>query len=242
MDAFVLDDGTWGYAPQGNGNAHLVWHGEDLYVVPGESVQEPTARFDVLRSVDGGQSWEPLAEGLPATTGGITLIDPECLSNGQTLYQVVAYSALDAETAALLTVTADSGAFWLSTGDGYQQTARLPWDKDQPPQFSIDAKRARSSEHYGGRALPVAYAGHQITRGVSFTGVLVDGEPDNPTRAALEDVFLAPFPVHLLRSPDGDRVYVQLTDTPLSRDAGSLWAFQVQAVEVERPDDEAVGS
>lgn len=232
MNLYIDGDDIY-YAPSG-GNATLVTEGGDYYAVPGAADHAPTSRIDMARSVDAGVSWETVATNLPAAPDGVSLDDYECLSSGDTQYRAVAYTALEAEAETQEAVTAASPAFWLSTGETFETTARLPWQVDNPPRFDITSKRARSSEYYEGRPYPVAYSGGQISRDVYLDGILIHDETENATRKAFEQVALSPHPVHLLRSPEGDRIYGILTDTPLSHSSPIGWGFQVSMTETER--------
>lgn len=185
---------------------------------------------DVLRSLDEGQTWETVIAG---SDPDLILPDWEALSSGGTMYRAIAYTAIGASAITDITAFADSPAMWLSGGDEYEITARLPYD----PAVKVTAGRERSVQRYEGRSLGVAYAGAHITRTVDASGTLLQHDEENASIARMEDVAIALAPIHLYRDPDGRRIYGALSNVSLPRESagseGAVWGFAFQLEETD---------
>lgn len=195
------------------------WYDTEADSGHSKAVSAPvTETVQVERSVDGGESWEPLAAGIvPDENGDIHLTDWESLSHGATVYRVTTYAASGASMAVTPEVVADSGALWLSGGPGFARTARLPFD----PKVSLDAGRARALKRYAGREFPVAYSGEAVTRTIQVSGRTADEALAGQSTAdveALTDVALERSPVHMFRDPDGRRVYGVIGSVQMPRE------------------------
>lgn len=191
-----------------------------------------TVAVDVLRSVDGGRTWEEIIEQAAA---GLLATDWESLSNGKTTYRAIAYAETGASAHTDYLVLADSPSLWLSGGAGFATAARLPYD----PSIKVDAGRARSVQRYEGRALGVPYAGEQLTRTVDASGTLLEGDDVNATIAVMEELAQSVEPVHLYRDPDGRRIYGAIGTISLPREIGTpegaIWQWQLQLEETGKP-------
>lgn len=191
-----------------------------------------TVAVDVLRSVDGGRTWEEIIEQAAA---GLLATDWESLSNGSTTYRAIAYAETGASAQTDYLVLADSPALWLSGGGGFATAARLPYD----PSIKVDAGRARSVQRYEGRALGVPYAGEQLTRTVDASGTLLERDDASATIAVMEELAQSVEPVHLYRDPDGRRIYGAIGTISLPREIGTpegaIWQWQLQLEETGRP-------
>ncbi|WP_153006635.1 hypothetical protein [Leucobacter sp. G161] len=228
----VFDPGYSG--PVFDGSSGLVqvgesWMGASWDGAPDNSTSTlrmaPAAvRANVERSVDGGITWVPFIEGADLP---VLETDTEALSNGVTLYRVTTYSADDATSVVIHEVESDSPAVWLSGGDGYTHTARLPYD----PEVSITRCRERAVRKYAGRPKPVVHAGEAVTRTVDYSGTLLLDEqsPDE-----LADLVADEAPVHLYRDPDGRHIYGALGDVQLTRESHAHWGFGFQLTETEK--------
>ncbi len=193
-----------------------------LTVNEGSEDPAPPSTVSVIveRSVDDGDTWEAALSAAP----GVTFADWESLSYGTTLYRVTAVAASGAAATLVYPVVAESGALWLSGGVGFSRTARLPMN----PSIRLRAARARSVQRYEGRSSGVAYAGEQTSLVVEVGGALIDRDPDTAEVDALIDVIQNREPVHLVRDPDGRRVYGSVSDVTLPRktviDRATGWA------------------
>lgn len=221
-DGLVLIDGTW---------RATAWAGveDDSYSVA--SVPPATVAVTIERSVDDGATWEPVLHGDPQQT----TVDPEALSYGVTLYRVTSHTAAGAASVLEYPVLAESESVWWSGGPGFTQSARLPYN----PEYSVDAGRERSARRYSGRSKPVAYSGGQLSRTVQLQGTLIGGDPDSAQVAQMIELAQAGEPVHMIRTPDGDRVYGVIGTVQLPRqtglaDRGSLWGYSLTLDETNR--------
>ena len=170
--------------------------------------------FTLERSVDGGVTWEQvLAESIVGV--GANLVDYESLSHGETLYRAVAFTAEGATAESTISVTADSGALWLSGGPAYGETGRLPLN----PEVKHSGGRARALKEYAGRDAPVALVGEMTSRRVAVSGRVTDEAWVDET-ANIEDLIrIAQLPhrLFLFRDPDGRRIYGAIGDVDLDR-------------------------
>lgn len=183
--------------------------------------------LSVERSVDGGLTWELVAEGL---VPDVEMFDWESVSFGTTAYRVTAFSDVGAGSVTFREVQANSGALWLSGGDAFELVARLPFD----PEVGVTVSRARSSRRYEGRPRAVAYAGEHLTREATASGTLLDGDEEVASRAHLETVALAEAPVHLYRDPTGARLYGVLSEVSWDRSFDGVWAYGFSVDETDR--------
>jgi len=169
-------------------------------------VERPASTSVVIeRSIDDGDTWEHVTE---ASFGdcSLSVSDFEGLSCGTTLYRVTSSAATGASIDVVHEGLADSEAIWLGTGEGFSQTARLSLHDG----IGIRRGRQRSLEQYQGRSLGVAYMSENMHRTISVQGTVPDEDRlrcPSATRDELDDVILAPYPVHLHRDMHGNRVY-----------------------------------
>lgn len=179
---------------------------------------------DIERSVDGGVTWELFVERAAVP---VFEIDTEARSSGVTMYRVTTYSEDDASSVVVHEVTSDSPSVWLSGGEGFTRTARLPYD----PEVSLTRGRERAVRRYAGRPKPVVHAGEAVTRTVDYGGTLLVDEqsPDE-----LADLVADEAPVHLYRDPDGRHVYGAVSDVQLTRESHAHWGFGFQLTETEK--------
>lgn len=186
----------------------------------------PTVSVTLQRSVDGGASWETIAENLAPET---IIQDFEGLSHGTTTYRAIAYSDIGSTSTTEIASVTESPAIWLGGGPGYATTARLPFN----PKTGVEAGRERSTELYDGRPLPVAYAGQHLSRVAKASGVLVEGEQANAARQDLHALAQHESPVHLYRDPMGYRIFGSLSSIPLNRISARLVSFDFTVTETD---------
>lgn len=179
----------------------------------------------VYRSIDGGQTWEQVAEGVPPNT---VVSDPEALSYGTTLYKAEATTTLPSSaTSTTVELTAASQAVWLS---GITTTSA-----SAPLRYDIEVSHApallhREVHHFAGRVMGVELSGIQRARRITITATLTDTDP---ALAAVQELACAPGPV-VYRDPQGRRIWVSVSSVEVSRSPGGLWRVRVSAEEVER--------
>lgn len=190
-----------------------------------EGDQPAAVSNTVERSIDGGQTWETVGEQL-AISSSIT--DPECLSNGTTLYRVTATSDLPSSSSTTVELTTSSDAIWLSGGNGFALAVPLEWN----PKTAVSAGLANRKVHrFAGRRLPVEMSGVQKVRQVSLSATLLDERIDLLDR--LEDLSYRPAPF-LYRDPLGRRLYTSLSGLQMDRAPGGTWSVSASLEEVDR--------
>lgn len=232
------------FDPPAEPSITAVWDEEQGGVVidvePGDDPDLPdTVALVVERSLD-EETWEFVAEVPEATT----LIDGQSLTYGETFYRVNALTVENATTSAYTSVEVWSDAVWLSCGEDYELTARLPLT----PKVSISAGRERITREWAGRPLPVAYHGETVSRTVSVSGQITDrdlGVPGTETAnvARMIQVAQADTSKFLLRTPDRERLYGSIGDVSMPREfAGDhpdgfngWWGYSFTISEAVRP-------
>ena len=179
----------------------------------------------VERSVDGGETWEVVADSV-AISSSVT--DRESLSAGTTLYRVSALTDLPSSSSRIIELHADSDAVWLSGGRGFSTAVPLNWD----PQHSTAVGLVNRKVHYfAGRRLGVEMSGTQRKRSVSVSATLLDERLDLIRR--LEELSYLPAPF-LYRDPLGRRIYGSLSGVQMDRAVGGKWQVAAVVEEVER--------
>lgn len=219
--------GDTGHVEVAGSALHTKWDGE-----PNNSTSTavPTAAaetFMIERSVDGGVSWEFVADGL---TDGSALTDWECLSNGETRYRATAYAATGASSTAEQSIFAESHAVWLSGGESFELAARLPYD----PTVGIDAGRERGSHRFAGRAKPISWASEYTTRTITAAGNILERDNETASPQWLAEIGQATAPTHMYRDPTGERMYGLCSRVKLDRTFDKVWSFSFQVEETER--------
>ena len=111
------------YAPPEEPKVNLVWDEtagavtigiENPPAKPGKTVA--TVSNMVEHSLDGGQTWEVIADNLPVNT---TLQDREALTGGESVYRVTASSVTPSSASTTRNVTVRSRKVWISGGPGF---------------------------------------------------------------------------------------------------------------------------
>ena len=191
-----------------------------------ESPATPAAVSNTVeRSVDGGESWEIVAEKVGISS---TLVDGESLSSGTTAYRVTAMTDLPSSVSVLVELHATSDAMWISGGRGFSTAVPLNWD----PQHSTAVGLVNRKVHYfAGRRLGVEMSGTQSKRSVSVSATLLDERLDLIRR--LEELSYLPAPF-LYRDPLGRRIYGSLSGVQMDRAVGGKWQVSAVLEEVER--------
>lgn len=187
-----------------------------------------TVSNTVERSVDGGATWELVADGLPVQA---TVTDSEALSNGTTKYRVTATSALPSSSTVVVDVEADSGAMWIGAGAGYADAIRLPYN----PEVSFTpAMPGRETYRFAGRTMRVMVDGTGVDRSWQVAARLIPGDESNCSPRDVDRVALTPGPV-CYRNPDGVRIYAAMGSPTLKRGTGGVcWDVSCELVEVEQ--------
>lgn len=192
-------------------------------VVEGTDGLTDAVSIDLDRSVDGGNTWEPIVTGGPKA--GYAVEDTEALSCGTTLYRATAWSDLPSSSETIFELVTTSDSVWLSGGPSFALTARLRYD----PERSVTTGRERAAVRYEGRELPVAYSGDQIAREVTLKGATLEDEDDMAQQ--LEAVAYAREPMHLYRDPSGLRIYGSLSDVSVTRSVPGRRGFTFRLTE-----------
>lgn len=182
--------------------------GVTLSVAPGaDEVAPATVSIEVERSVD-GETWEHVAD----VVGAATIVDWESPSYGDIQYQVTALTAEGAASVATVTVEARSMALWLSGGNGFAVTARLPLN----PDVQHTSGRERALKRYAGRSMPVAVTGEGTSRVVAVAGNVWDAR-DTATPERLRMLAQIDTDLFLFRDPDGRRIRGVIGEITLPR-------------------------
>ena len=195
--------------------------------------------FTIERSVDGGDTWESVL-GETESVSGAALMDWESLSYGDTLYRATATTVEGATAVAEITVPARSTALWLSGGVGYSLTCRLPLN----PGVSVSGGRATSPKMFAGRTKPVIYKGEALSKVYQITGNVTDRESVEPNASPdeLMELVRNPESLHMLRTPDGERVFGSVPGVNLGRESvtshtdelrpwNAFWGYQFELTE-----------
>lgn len=187
-----------------------------------------TVSNTVERSIDGGSTWELVADGLPVQA---TVTDSEALSTGTTKYRVTATSALPSSSTVIVDAVADSGAMWIGAGAGYADAIRLPYN----PEVSFTPSLpGRETYRFAGRTMRVMVDGTGVDRSWQLAARLIPGDDTNCTPRDVDRVALTPGPV-CYRNPDGVRIYAAMGSPTLKRGTGGVcWDISCELVEVEQ--------
>lgn len=190
---------------------------------------EPEAVSNTVeRSVDGGSTWELVADGLPVQA---TVTDSEALSNGTTRYRVTATSSLPSSSTVVVDAVAASGAMWIGAGAGYADAIRLPYN----PEVSFTPSLpGRETYRFAGRTMRVMVDGTGVDRSWQLAARLIPGDESNCSPRDVDRVALTPGPV-CYRNPDGVRIYAAMGSPTLKRGTGGVcWDVSCELVEVEQ--------
>lgn len=201
------------YVEEGADAGMLVDDGQRIWVM--DAAPPASVAVELERSID-GNVWEPVIE----TESGAALVDWESWSYGNIHYRGTAFTAEGAASVTEIIVKARSGALWLSGGPGFGVTCRLPLN----PSIGFAGGRATSQKMYAGRTRPVIDKGKALSDVYSIGGTVTDrnreGDPEAETTSPdqLRDLVQLPDDLHMLRTPDGKRIYGAVSGVNLSRD------------------------
>ena len=178
----------------------------------------------VLRSVDGGLTWQLVADQIPLNG---SLLDRAAYSHGETLYRIVAVSATPTTADSLpISLDADSCWIWISGGPGFDIVAR------GRANAGVDAARGRPKvlHRFVGDDAVTEFAslrGRERRWGIS---VEVAAHVDDVARVERWDTWpawdmVADLPAPLLyRDALGRRAYVSIGDVNVRHKAGNPYA------------------
>lgn len=204
------------------------WTGEPYQSPVVASMVPAATSIDIERSVDGGIVWEPWLKSLDTILTNLT--DWESLSNGVTLYRVTAWAASGAASTRVYEVHADSDAIWLSGGDKYSTTARLPFYGG----IEVVPGRSKSLRQYLGATKPSVFGAPFTSKRLRMSGMTQD-VPEHVLTASMSDLEVLAMlgaPVHMHRDPDGRRVYGAISEIPQPRLNGQgFWAYSYEMTE-----------
>lgn len=212
-----------------SGQSYAVsWTGAPFASTSVATPNSPAAvRNRVLRSVDGGTTWEEITAAAPPDT---SLSDPEALSSGTTLYRVEAYSPDGALAVGRATCAADSQAMWIGGGVDYRDTVGLFGAPDHTVKPGLVERRVL---YFAGRRLGVEVCGPAQENPLSASARFLD--EDYPTvGVGLDRLARSAGPV-CWRDPVGRRLYASLTGVSMARShAGGVWDIDLDLKEAER--------
>lgn len=181
----------------------------------------------VLRSYDGGETWETAIEGAPLNT---TIADRTVRLGDDVLYRVYAWSDLpSASAAAGYTFTpGDKMGYW-SAGEDLGITVQMKTNLGGPPGIDLTTGLAQKTvSYFAGRRLPVELSGVAVDRQGSAYFLIVDSEE---TKRTVEAMSLMPAP-HLFRLPDGLFMYASIGAVEIQRVGRGSYSVSVPLQEV----------
>lgn len=147
--------------------------GDGVYSIDVSESFTTAETYRVERSIDGGTTWQVIADGLPAGSG---VIDTRVPLNIDAQYRAVAISDLDVEALSeTVVVETTSLDVWLNAEDGTTAMLRLNMTIRHSHQHDV------VYEHYmddSGDGLPTAHFGTAHTTDASASGTIVSAEPD----------------------------------------------------------------
>lgn len=196
-----------------------------IYVDAGKAPKaESTATITLWRSIDGGVTWESVAEDLEP---GSVVSDYEGLSNGTTLYRATAYTSIGGEASAEFELAATSRKLWVGAGPGYAQQVSLEFNPSAGASFTV----ARSALHFDGRALPVPVLGAGRGGELDVSGLVFDG--DAPSLDDIIKLVTGDYITHLVRVP-GIRRYGIIRGINTDRTHAQAWQVSLKLEETEK--------
>lgn len=188
--------------------------------------QANTVYNQIHRSVDAGQTWELVADRVDV---GGSILDPECLSHGQTLYKVTAVTLQDAAAESQETpLVAASQAIWLSGGSGFQIAVPLEYNPLHSTRVGLVNRKVH---HFAGRQKGVELSGIQTEYQINISAALFDENAEYLER--LKELAYQPAPF-IYRDPTGRRIYCSLSHIDMSRALTGLWTVKTQIEEIDR--------
>lgn len=203
------------YAQAGADQATLIEDpgGRGCYLIAGSSAL--TVDHSTLdRSIDGGTTWERVADQLPTST---TVTDPECLSAGTTRYRATAVSTLPSSAVSIGELNVqDDRSMYLSGGDA--TVARLHYN----PDTTITPSLVYQEEHYfSGQKKPTLIEGTATSLIIQASATIL---PDRVTSIGTDVasnlnalITLASTPgLKLYRDGRGRRVFGRLYNMQIS--------------------------
>lgn len=217
------------YAPPAPPEVNVSWDDTSgqaaIYVDAGKVPKaESTATITLWRSIDGGVTWESVAEGLEP---GSAVSDYEGLSNGTTLYHATAYTSIGGEASAEFELAATSRKLWVGAGPGYAQQVSLEFNPSAGASFTV----ARGALHFDGRALPVPVLGAGRGGELDVSGLVFDGDA-----TSLDDIIklvTGDYVTHLVRVP-GIRRYGIIRGMNTDRTHAQAWQVSLKLEETEK--------
>lgn len=216
-------------------NVELIWNNEigglavHISNPPPSSGTPPVETNQVLRSVDGGRTWETVHENLGPNT---VIIDYEALSWGETQYKIIAISSLPTAAETLKTVTVKSHNIWIGADQGFTTQIRLPYN----PKISFQTGLiSRKIYQFAGRTHGVETTGTARQRTASISSLIIEDDPtsQSSTSGEAEELGYKPAPF-IYRDPTGRRIYCSISDVNISRSHLPRWTFSAKLEEISR--------
>jgi len=182
--------------------------------------------FSLVRSHDGGATWETVAADVPLDAGVVTDRLPRV--GVENLYRVVTLSDLPSTAASdpvAVLAGPGRGHAWLNGGPEFAEVIRLRGNLS----LSRSVQRARTLRNFAGRVRPVVFTGDARTNTLAVTGRI---GPDTSTVDEVE-AFGDLGGVAVYRDSQGRYLYVTVTDVN-SSSRGVVTDVAVQMTEVDR--------
>lgn len=192
---------------------------------------------NMLRSLDGGQTWELIGTIPPNGEG----VDPTIPLGVDVQYKLVAWTDLPSSSESEVVtinsfyaadgtyVGARTGGYW-SAGEGFYEVVRMNKGHNDPPKMDLSSGLAFKTLHYfAGRTRPVETVGEATQREgqVEFlVGTVAEMQ-------AARRMAMLPAP-HLIRLPDGTYLFGSVSEVDDQRLKDGWYAISFDITEVDR--------
>lgn len=189
---------------------------------------------DVMRSLDGGQTWQLIGTAPPNGEG----FDPTIPLGVDVLYKVVAWTDLPSSSESEVVIINSNyrdgvyvgpvGGYW-SAGDNFTTIVRMDKGQGQPPKMDLTSGLANKTLHYfAGRSKPVETVGEATLREGQVEFIV-------STVAVMQQarrMAMMPAP-HLIRLPDDTTLYCSIEEVEDTRLAEGWYKISFNVTEVD---------
>lgn len=182
----------------------------------------------ILRSLDGGTTWEHVLDTLPNNTGFDTGVP---LGVAEVRYKAVAWTALPSSSESILQFidTTSSRGYW-SAGPSFEQVIQLRVNIGSAPKIDLTTGLTQKTLHYfAGRRSPVEMTGEATERSGSVEFAVTSAADVFKVRSMA--LLVAP---HLFRLPDGTLIYSSVGSVSDTRLAEGWYHITFDITEVDR--------
>lgn len=188
----------------------------------------PVEFNQILRSLDGGATWEHVLDFLPNSSGFDATVP---LGVADVQYKAIAWTGLpsSSESGIMSVSTIATCGYW-SAGPAFEQVMQLRVNMGAPPKIDLTTGLAQKTLHYfAGRKSPVEMVG-EATQRVGAVEFAVTSVQDMMHVRAMA-LLVAP---HLFRLPDGTFLYASIGPVSDTRLDQGWYHITLQVTEVER--------